>query len=281
MKILITGGNGYIARNLKRVFENVGHEILAPSRQELDITNLMFVKKYLSNHMPEGIIHTAIKGGDRGYEDTPKDFSDNIVMFENLMNVIEYDTPIVVYGSGAAFDRRYDINEVEEECVFKSWPIDLYGLAKNIIARRIMTGPLRYRSIYLLNIFNCFNYDENSTRFIRKSITNVKCGLPIEIHKNKQMDFFYFDDLFTLTEDFLLRPTQNMKAQNAVYVEKLTLLDIGHIIAKNMSHMTPKIQINSEGMSSSYTGSGARVSNSLVNLIGLEEGIRKTINNLT
>ena len=281
MKVLITGGNGYIARNLKRMFENVGHVVLAPSRQELDMTNFKLVNEYLYNHMPEGIIHTAIKGGDRGYEDTPRDFSDNMVMFENLMNATEYDIPIVVYGSGAAFDRRYDIKEVEEEDVFRAWPIDLYGLAKNIIARRIMSGPFRYRSIYLLNVFNCFNYDEESTRFIRKSITNVKCGLPIEIHKNKQMDFFYFDDLFSLTEDFLLSPTQNMKVQNAVYLEKLTLLDIGHIIANNMPHMTPKIRINSEGMAAPYTGNGFRVSHSLVNLIGLEEGIRKTINKLT
>lgn len=281
MKILITGGNGYVARNLKRMFENVGHSILAPSRQELDMTNVKFVEEYLANHMPEGIVHTAIKGGDRRYEDTPKDFSDNIIMFENLMNVTEHDMPIVVYGSGAAFDRRRDINEVEEEDVFRAWPVDLYGLAKNIIARRIMSGPFRYRSIYLLNVFNCFNYDEESTRFIRKSITNIKCGLPIEIHKNKQMDFFYFDDLFSLTEDFLLRPTQNTKAQNAVYEKKLTLLDIGHIIARNMSHMTPKIKIDSEGISSPYTGNGIRVSNSLVNFIGLEEGIKRTINKLT
>lgn len=281
MKILITGGSGYIARNLKRMFENVGHTVLAPSRQELDMTNLKLVIDYFSENMPEGIIHTAIKGGDRGYEDTPKDFSDNIVMFENLMKVTNHDTPIVIYGSGAAFDRRYDINEVEEESIFKAWPIDLYGLAKNIIARRTMTGPLRYRSIYLLNIFNCFNYDEDSTRFIRRSITNVKCGLPIEIHKNKQMDFFYFDDLFSLTEDFLLHPSENMKVQNAVYVEKRTLVDIGYIIVSNMSHMTPKIRIDSDGMAPPYTGNGYRVANSSVNLIGLEEGIRKTINKLT
>jgi hypothetical protein len=95
------------------------------------------------------------------------------------------------------------------------------------------------------------------------------------------MDFFYFDDLFALTEDFLLNPTQNMKVQNAVYVEKMTLLDIGHIIADNMPYMTPKIKIYSEGLATSYTGNGTRASHSLINLVGLEEGIRKTINKLT
>lgn len=281
MKILITGGQGYLARNLKRMFENVGHTVLAPSRQELDMTNLTFVKEYFSTNMPDGIVHTAVKGGGRDYEDTTKDFSDNMVMFENLMYVTEYNTPIVIYGSGAAFDRRYDINKVEEEDIFKAWPVDLYGLSKNIIARRIMSGSFRYRSICLLNVFNCFNYDEKNTRFIKNTITNIKCGLPIEIHKNKAMDFFYFDDLFVLTEDFLLNPTQNMKVQNAVYVEKLTLLDIGHIIAKNMSNMTPKIQINSCGMAPSYTGNGIRVSKFKIKLIGLEEGIKQTINKLT
>jgi nucleoside-diphosphate-sugar epimerase len=281
MKILITGGNGYIARNLRRMFENVGHNVIAPSRLELDMTNISLVKKYFITHTPDGVIHTAIKGGHRGYEDTPKDFSDNVVMFENLMEVVEFETPIVIYGSGAEFDRRRDIDEVEEEEIFKAWPIDLYGLAKNIIARRIMSGPFRYRSIYLLNIFNCFNYDEECTRFIRKSITNIKCGLPIEVHQNKKMDFFYFDDLFTLTENFLLNPTQNVKVQNAVYMEKLTLLDIGHIIANNMSHMTPKICINSNEISNSYTGNGVRINNSGLNLIGLDEGIIRTIKKLT
>jgi hypothetical protein len=48
-----------------------------------------------------------------------------------------------------------------------------------------------------------------------------------------------------------------------------------------MPYMTPKIKIYSEGLATSYTGNGTRVSHSLINLVGLEEGIRKTINKLT
>ena len=47
MRILITGGNGYIARNLKRLFENKGYIILAPSHQELDVTNLKLLHEYV------------------------------------------------------------------------------------------------------------------------------------------------------------------------------------------------------------------------------------------
>lgn len=280
MKIIITGGNGYIARNLKRMFENVGHTVLSPSKFELDMTDLTVVKSYFDINMPDGIIHTAIRGGDRGYEDTPKDFSDNMTMFENLMEASKLEIPIVVYGSGAAFDRRYDINEVEEEDIYKRWPVDLYGLSKNIITRRITSTKFKYRSIYLLNIFNCFNHDEECTRFIRKSILNIKQGLPIEIYQNKMMDFFYFDDLFTLTEDYLLKPSLNAKVQNAVYKEKLTLVDIGHIIADNMSYMTPKINVNSTVKANSYTGNGCRVNSSGLILMGLENGIKQTIRNL-
>jgi GDP-L-fucose synthase len=277
MKILITGGSGFIARNLKKMFEDVGHSIISPSRSELDITNLSLVDTFLNKNYVDGIIHTAVKGGDRGYEDTQKDFSDNILMFENLIN---YNIPIVIYGSGASFDRRYDINEVTEEQIFKVWPIDLYGLAKNIIARRIMSEPLKYKKIYLLNIFNCFNHDEECTRFIKRSITNIKNNIPIEIYQNKKMDFFYFDDLFTLTQNYLSNPDINSKVENAVYTKKFTLLDIANIISNNMLNMNPKIQINLKGMSNSYTGNGTKVYNSKLNLIGLEEGIKKTINKL-
>ena len=37
--ILITGGSGYIARNLKRLLINTGHIVHAPSHNELDLLN--------------------------------------------------------------------------------------------------------------------------------------------------------------------------------------------------------------------------------------------------
>jgi nucleoside-diphosphate-sugar epimerase len=285
MKVLITGKDGYVARNFKPLFEQLKYEVLTPSSNELDMTNLSVLKKYFDIHDPDFIVHTANKGGKRGIEDTYENFLINIVMFENLMNVIE-DRPTVIFGSGAEFDRRHPILRTPEDNILKAWPIDLYGLSKNIITRQVLSD-YKNKRIYIFRLFGCFNYNENSERFIRNSIQNIKKGVPIVIHQNKEMDFFYLDDVFTIVEHFLcyssIYDTQDI---NIVYYDKYTLLDIANMIVKYTSHLNPQIKLDTLKIGNPYSGDNTRMYNILYKneqikkLIGLEEGIRQTCNKI-
>ena len=69
MKILITGGNGFIGRNLIKTF-NKEYEIFAPSSSELDLTSTKSVEKYFQNKYFDVVIHCAIKGGRRNIKDS-------------------------------------------------------------------------------------------------------------------------------------------------------------------------------------------------------------------
>ena len=68
MKILITGGSGFIGRSLIKAL-NQEHEVFSPSSQELDLTNSYDVEKYLQNKYFDWVIQCAIKGGKRTSED--------------------------------------------------------------------------------------------------------------------------------------------------------------------------------------------------------------------
>ena len=206
MKILVTGGRGYVSRNIANKLRNVGHNVLSPYRQELDMTKLDDVKRYFDIHQPEGVIHAASKGGMRDKPDTHEVLIANIKMFESLKQVVSPYVPVVFYTSGADFDRRKSINDVFEGDVIKRYPIDPYGLAKNLIVRQILQEGSELRDINIVRIFAVFNEDEIDTRFIKQSILNIKSGLPIVIHQNRKMDFIYMDDLFTLTEHLLVTP---------------------------------------------------------------------------
>lgn len=58
MNIFITGGNGQVGFELQRQFSIFG-SILAPTRQELDLTNAQAVDTYLARHQPALILNAA------------------------------------------------------------------------------------------------------------------------------------------------------------------------------------------------------------------------------
>jgi len=58
MNIFITGGNGQVGFELQRQFAPFG-TILAPTRQELDLTNADAVEAYLAKHQPGLILNAA------------------------------------------------------------------------------------------------------------------------------------------------------------------------------------------------------------------------------
>lgn len=58
MNIFITGGNGQVGFELQRQFAPFG-TILAPTRQELDLTNAEAVDAYLAKHQPGLILNAA------------------------------------------------------------------------------------------------------------------------------------------------------------------------------------------------------------------------------
>ena len=58
MNIFITGGNGQVGFELQRQFALLG-TILAPTRQELDLTNARAVDDYLFQHQPALILNAA------------------------------------------------------------------------------------------------------------------------------------------------------------------------------------------------------------------------------
>ena len=68
MKILITGGNGNIAKMIKKNLSKY-YEIDNPSRQELNILNGDEINNYLNNKNYDVLIHTAILGGRRTKEE--------------------------------------------------------------------------------------------------------------------------------------------------------------------------------------------------------------------
>ena len=59
MKLLITGGSGFLGRRTAAYFASLGHRVLPPSHAQLDITDAGSVRSWFREHQPETVIHTA------------------------------------------------------------------------------------------------------------------------------------------------------------------------------------------------------------------------------
>jgi dTDP-4-dehydrorhamnose reductase len=69
MRILLTGGSGFIGRSLHEYLRQ-SHAVLAPSRSELDVSDPSALDRRFSEHEVDAVVHGAHRSGHRGIDET-------------------------------------------------------------------------------------------------------------------------------------------------------------------------------------------------------------------
>ena len=59
MRLLVTGGSGFLGRRVVAYYKAMGWQVLSPSHKELDITDDAGVQTWFREQKPEAVIHTA------------------------------------------------------------------------------------------------------------------------------------------------------------------------------------------------------------------------------
>jgi nucleoside-diphosphate-sugar epimerase len=265
-KILITGGSGYIAKSITTSLCNE-YDITSISRSDFDLTNREDTNNYFKDKYFDYIIHTAIKGGSRLIEDSLDITHTNLSMFYNLLNNKNHFKGLINLGSGAEL----------------GLPTSPYGLSKNIIYKL----TLQYPYFHNIRIFGIFDENELDTRFIKSNIKKYLNNQPIEIHQDKQMDFFYMEDFIQVLRYFLnknIGADGPPKELNCSYKNHYTLSQIADIINSLDKHKVP-INIHSSELTPSYVGDYNTpyidsTSSPSIEYIGLEQGIKNIYNKL-
>ena len=275
MKILITGGNGFIGRNLIKTL-NKEYEIFAPSSSELDLANNKLVEKYFQNKFFDVVIHCAIKGGRRNVEDSALTLQQNLQMFFNLMKCKGRFDRFINFSSGADYDKSKNVNHINHN-VFDSYPLSPYGMSKNIISRMLKN----VKGSYNFRVYGVFGIDEDENRFMVSNIKRYKNKKPIEIHKNRYWDFFYIKDLINIVKYYIDNPNLGLDDEmDLVYSELFTLVNIGELINKLDSHQV-EIELDDKyGRDLDYLGNKTIGVNLDIELIGLQKGLEEIYNAL-
>lgn len=250
MNILITGGNGYIAKKLAQSL-STEHTVVLLTRAECDLTNEHACSLYFHNKSFDVIIHTAIEGGSRLKEETEKVMENNLRMYYNLQKYVYPRTKFISFGSGAEL----------------GYPTDYYGLSKRVIAKSMLAKP----NCFNIRIYAVFDHDELDTRFIKANIIRYVNKEDMVIHQNKLMDFFYMEDLISVVK-YYIKEKNPPKEIDCNYLESKTLLQIAEMINHLDKHRVG-IRVLNEGYGKGYIGSWHGL---VLPLVGLKQGIINT-----
>ncbi len=191
-KILITGGNGYIASQLKLDFISNGYDVVCSSRNEyqqkcdhvFDESASNTYIDIIKSAQPDIIIHTAwINSIDLCEQDNELADRVNIQWSKNLIEAIKSvnsEIKLVFISSDYVFNGDSGSYTEESECK----PITYYGKNKVFVEDLINLSGLKYLIVRTANVY------DHGGKFFNFLFSNL--------NKNKSVDVFY-DTFFSPT----------------------------------------------------------------------------------
>tara|TARA_Y100000593_G_scaffold30049_1_gene59575 strand:- start:7553 stop:8386 length:834 start_codon:yes stop_codon:yes gene_type:complete len=272
LNFLLTGANGFLGREMCRLFESCEHTLIATNRQSLDVSKREDVRDFFKQNSIDIVLHAAFMGAKSPDTNTVEHMNLNLEMYKNLVSHSDQYQMMFSFGSGAEYDRAENIDEIAEEELSGRHPKDFYGMAKNIIARHIREYT---DNVVNLRLFGCFGPLEERSRFISSALSQSMQNEPIIVHQDKKMDFFYIDDLFRVIMFYIENGLHLPRDVNMCYREKYTLKQIAKEI-NNLTGAQSGVIINNKNSAIPYAGSGETLSSLQIPLVGLREGIKNT-----
>jgi nucleoside-diphosphate-sugar epimerase len=189
MKILLTGASGYIGKAFYRKFKKK-HELIAPAREELDLTRVQDVIKYIKG--ADAVVHTArAKGANAAAED--------LIMFKNLQNACSmYKIPkLIVLGSADEYDLSGDVAMAKEEDAGQTLAHSDAAHVKNTITQLARSD----RFTTVLRFFEVIGKN-SASGFLTDTIRAAAEGKDLAESTNRAFSVTYLLDVLRIIELF-------------------------------------------------------------------------------
>ncbi len=252
-KVLITGGLGFIGRNL---VEYLGdrYDLSAPGSAELDLVDERSVRAFLRRGGFDVIVHAATARSNRSLGAPPDMLDRNCRMFFNLARNHGLFGKMLHFGSGAEYSRECLPALVKETYFDTRVPRDAYGFSKYICTKYAE----RADDVFVLRLFGVFGkYEAWDVRFISNACARVAKGLPIVIRQNVAFDYLYVEELAKLTAWFIEHEPRQ-KTYNVCRGSTFTLLELARMVAA-VPGRNPEIVVHNPGMGPEYSGDNTRM----------------------
>jgi len=225
MKVLITGANGMVGKNLvERLIGQESMQLLTPSRKELNLLNQQAVSDYFLKEKPDFVFHLAAKvGGIQANINEPVEFLvENTLMNTHVIMAAMASgvKQLINLGSSCMYPRNRDVLYESDMLTGELEPTNEgYALAKVTAARLCQyisnSKGLMYKTVVPCNIYGCYDhFDAVRSHMVPAVIRKVHeakesgaDGVSIWGDGEARREFMYVDDLI----DFLIFAMSDME----------------------------------------------------------------------
>lgn len=129
MKVLVTGANGQLGYDVVKELQKQNIECYGATRQDFDIVDFEATKKFITNYMPDAVIHcAAYTAVDKAEDEQGLCYLVNASATENIAGICKKINAKMLYiSTDYVFDgTKDDFYEVDD----KPNPINVYGKTK-------------------------------------------------------------------------------------------------------------------------------------------------------
>lgn len=259
--VLLTGGNGFIGKNIQESFLAEKYRIVAPRSFELNLADTEAVDAYFKDRSFDVVLHAATKPGHRNAKDPTNLFYTNVRMFENIVRHTDKFGKMINFGSGAVYDVAADNRLVTEDQIGLRCGKDDHSFCKYVVHNRIEA----LKNVVDLNIFGIFGkYEDWTIRFISNAICKTLFDLPITLRQNRRFSYLYINDLMPVL-DYLIENEATYKSYNVTPDEETELLQAAKTV-QQVTGSAVSLQVAQPGYGLNYSGSNARLRSEIKNL---------------
>lgn len=226
MKIIITGGGGFIGSNLVPALLSQGYELIVVTKTTVhpfeSHQNLIIIygefddDTILDKYLPgtHCVIHLAYSTvPENSMKDPVFDIRSNVIpTFHLLKKMHEYEVPKLLFVSSGGVVYGKASGVIGEDSVLN--PVSSYGISKMIIERNISlladNSPLEYCILRVANAYGSGQHNKKNQGVINIWMNNIMKGLPVIVMGDGNIirDYVHVDDL---VEAFSLVIDKNIK----------------------------------------------------------------------